>query len=243
MFAFFFSSPSFQGATDTSRGIGGEVFYLRSDMRKDPAFLFYASDFMTGTMFLTDDEVGRYVRLLCVQHQHGGLIDKAIFNSAVGSSVALRSKFIETEDGFFNKRLMEEMEKRGVKSANMSVNAHKRWDMVKQKQCNCIAIEMQPKDTNKDRDTNNIVKKEELFNIIWKNYPKAVGRKEALRHFLASVTDDEKWVKIQIALDNYKKSKTVKDGFIQNGSTWFNNWQDWIESPEKEEKCHQPRVY
>ena len=48
-------------------------------MNKDPAFLFYTSDFLTGTMFMTDEEVGVYIRLLCVQHQHGGLIEKDIF--------------------------------------------------------------------------------------------------------------------------------------------------------------------
>ena len=45
-------------------------------MAKDPAFLFYPSDFLTGTMFMTDEQVGKYIRLLCAQHQKGHLCEK-----------------------------------------------------------------------------------------------------------------------------------------------------------------------
>ena len=41
------------------------------EKNKDPAFLFYSSDFLTGTMFFTDEQVGKYIRLLCAQHQKG----------------------------------------------------------------------------------------------------------------------------------------------------------------------------
>jgi len=42
-------------------------------MGKDPAFLFYSSDFTIGTQFMTDEQVGKYIRLLCAQHQTGHL--------------------------------------------------------------------------------------------------------------------------------------------------------------------------
>jgi len=118
--------------------------------KKDPAFLFYTSDFLTGTMFMTDAEVGKYVRLLCAQHQQGGLIKKTVFSSIVQNSQLIREKFIETEDGFFNQRLMEEMEKRIIKSSNLSANAMQRWQRVKQMQCKCNANAMQTEIENKD---------------------------------------------------------------------------------------------
>lgn len=40
---------------------------------KDPAFLFYSQDFYTGTVFMTDEQVGKFIRLLCLQHQTGHL--------------------------------------------------------------------------------------------------------------------------------------------------------------------------
>lgn len=70
------------------------------------------------------------------------------------------------------------------------------------------------------------------FEEIWSRYPKKVGRKQAERHFKASVKTDQDWVNINQALDNYIKCKRVKDGFVQDGSRWFNNWLDWIEHKE-----------
>ena len=32
-------------------------------MSKDPAVLFYTSDFLTGTMTMNDSQVGQYIRL------------------------------------------------------------------------------------------------------------------------------------------------------------------------------------
>ncbi|MDD5551490.1 MAG: hypothetical protein PHS34_09535 [Candidatus Omnitrophica bacterium] len=75
------------------------------------------------------------------------------------------------------------------------------------------------------------------FESLWKRYPKRLGKKEALRHFRATVKTDEDWQNINKALDNYLQSKNVKENtqFIQHGSTWFNNWQDWIELEIKKE--------
>ena len=30
---------------------------------KDPAFLFYSSDFLTGTMFMSDTQLGKYIKI------------------------------------------------------------------------------------------------------------------------------------------------------------------------------------
>ena len=67
------------------------------------------------------------------------------------------------------------------------------------------------------------------FESIWKNYPNKDGKKEALKHFKASVKTPADLENIKVALTNYLASKPVKSGYIKNGSTWFNNWQDWIE--------------
>jgi uncharacterized protein YdaU (DUF1376 family)/uncharacterized protein YggL (DUF469 family) len=82
-------------------------------MAKDPAFLFYPSDFLTGVTFLTDEEVGKYIRLLCLMHQHGRLDEESISKAIGLVSVKLRSKFSIDENGlWFNARLESETEKR-----------------------------------------------------------------------------------------------------------------------------------
>lgn len=41
---------------------------------KDPWFTFYHDDFMRGTLGLTDEETGVYIKLICVLYDHGGWV-------------------------------------------------------------------------------------------------------------------------------------------------------------------------
>ena len=123
--------------------------------KKDPAFLFYASDFLTGTMFMTNEQVGIYIRLMCSQHQHGGLIDKISFMSMVGSHEVVKVKFIEGETGFYNIRLMEEMQLRNVKSTNISKAAFDTWEKRK----NTIVPKKDTIVIQSQKDSNTKVKK------------------------------------------------------------------------------------
>ena len=82
-------------------------------MAKDPAFLFYSSDFLNGVADLTMEERGQFITLLCLQHQKGTLTEKTIRLSLGSVSVDVLSKFSKDQDGnFFNERLQEEIEKR-----------------------------------------------------------------------------------------------------------------------------------
>jgi len=103
-------------------------------MNKDPAILFYTSDFLTGTAFMTDEQVGIYIKLLCLQHQHGGVLGKEFFNRIVKDHKEIRDKFIETEEGMYNDRMIREMAKRADKSKSLSINAKKRWNNAKDMQ-------------------------------------------------------------------------------------------------------------
>ncbi len=67
------------------------------------------------------------------------------------------------------------------------------------------------------------------FCILWSRFPNPVGKKEALRHYQASVKTDLDYLDITKALNNYLQSEKVQKGFIQNGSTWFNNWRDYVD--------------
>lgn len=84
---------------------------------KDPAFLFYSSDFLTGVADLTMEERGQYITLMCLQHQKGHLSDKTI-RLALGYDLVKQkgdvlSKFIVDENGFYyNQRLEQEILKR-----------------------------------------------------------------------------------------------------------------------------------
>jgi hypothetical protein len=82
-------------------------------MAKDPAFLFYSSDFLNGVADLTMEERGQFITLLCLQHQKGTLTDETIRLCLGSVSVDVLSKFTKDKDGnFYNERLMDEIEKR-----------------------------------------------------------------------------------------------------------------------------------
>jgi len=79
------------------------------------------------------------------------------------------------------------------------------------------------------------------FEGLWKDYPNKDGKKQALSHFKASVKTDQDLEDIRKALVNYLCSDRVKNGFIKNGATWFNNWRDWVPVetlPKKIEGLH-----
>jgi hypothetical protein len=81
-------------------------------------------------------------------------------------------------------------------------------------------------------------KREAEFDRIWKRYPVKDGRKEAERHFRATVHTEDDLRDIHHGLDNYLAllAKTP-DRPAKNGSTWFNNWRDWVDyEPAKEIK-------
>ena len=79
---------------------------------KDPAFMFYPADFMMGTFFMTNEEVGIYIRMLCMQHQQGRLSAEEM-DSMCGNRSKLRAKFVMDEDGmYYNARLDDEITKR-----------------------------------------------------------------------------------------------------------------------------------
>ena len=88
------------------------------------------------------------------------------------------------------------------------------------------------KDKDKDITSNIYIYNTRDFEKIWELYPRKDGKKEAIRHFKASVKTKDDLKNIQIALENYLRSDRVKKGFVKNGSTWFNNWQDWVEYTE-----------
>ncbi len=102
-------------------------------MSKDPAFLLYSSDFISGVADLTMEERGQYITLLCLQHQKGHLTEKAV-KLALGIRTLdeipdLLQKFAIDESGlFYNKRMDEEIQKRAAVSKARTESAHKSWE-------------------------------------------------------------------------------------------------------------------
>jgi len=68
------------------------------------------------------------------------------------------------------------------------------------------------------------------FENRWKKYPMKDGKKEAVKHWRASVKTEKDIQDFDMALSNYLKhleSNPWKPP--KNGKTFFNNWRDWID--------------
>jgi hypothetical protein len=81
-------------------------------MAKDPAVLFYTSDFLTGTLTMSDEQVGKYIKLLCLQHQKGLLTEKDMLNICKTYDEDIFLKFVKTDEGYYNRRMKKEADKR-----------------------------------------------------------------------------------------------------------------------------------
>ncbi len=95
-------------------------------MAKDPAFLFYHEDFFAGVSDLSNDEVGAYIRCLCIQASKGGVSEKHMKKICETHDVFMIvvSKFkINSQTNLFeNFRLTEEITKRRNYSKSRSDN-------------------------------------------------------------------------------------------------------------------------
>lgn len=99
-------------------------------MSKDPAFLFYASDFLTGISDLTMEERGQFITLLCLQHQKGHLTEKLMKLTCHGIPAAdVMAKFRQDAAGlWYNERLDIEIEKRAEHSEKQRQRALDGWE-------------------------------------------------------------------------------------------------------------------
>jgi hypothetical protein len=82
-------------------------------MAKDPAVLFYTQDFLVGTITMTNEQRGKYITLLCLQHQKQKLTLKDLQMYLTDEDIEVAEKFPIQSDGYYyNLRMFEEATKR-----------------------------------------------------------------------------------------------------------------------------------
>jgi hypothetical protein len=80
----------------------------------------------------------------------------------------------------------------------------------------------------------------DTFDSLWEQYPNKAGRKDALSHFKRTVKSQKQVDLINTALKNYLIYTAGKDPqYIKHGSTWFNQWEDWVNNPIVDKEADQ----
>ena len=124
---------------------------------KDPAFLFYSNDFLSGTMLMTDEETGQYIKLLCLQHQKGHLKEKDMLNICKSYNEEIFSKFKKDKDeNYYNERLEYEVNKRKAYSESRRNNRRKKETYEKDMKniCNSYEEHMENENVNENININ-----------------------------------------------------------------------------------------
>ena len=129
-------------------------------MAKDPAVLFYTSDFLVGTITMTMEQRGKYITLLCLQHQKQKLTLKDLKMYLNEEDIEVADKFPLQSDGFYyNLRMYEEALKRKNYTESRRNNRKKKddVDMNLLKESYVNRMENENEDVNEDVNVNKLV--------------------------------------------------------------------------------------
>lgn len=216
-------------------------------MPKDPAVLFYTADYLTGTRLMTYEQKGKYMDLLCLQHQQGPLTEQDMLAVCEGYDERIFSKFVIDENGrYYNARMEEERIKRekfcqvrrengskGGRPRNLQVSCRKATvNLGENENINInktvIVDESTSKDLPSTTDSNKYL---DRFAKFWAAYPRKVGKGAAEKAFMKIRPSEELLGVMLRAIERQKLSEQwVRQcgQFIPHPTTWLNQerWRD-----------------
>lgn len=190
---------------------------------KDPAIVFYTSDFMVGVSNLTMEERGQYITLLCLQHQLGHLSKKTIQLNVPNATEDVLNKFIVDSDGnYYNVRLENEIIKRlkfiehqrenGKKGGRPKKEENPKETQKKPK----TKAKQKPLEDEDDNDNENI--SNNIFNYIENNFNRTLS---PIEYELVSQWEDNELTRYAIKEAVLNGAKSMK--YIQ---AILDNWKD-----------------
>lgn len=190
-----------------------------TNMAKDPAVLFYTADFIVGTITMNHEQRGKYITLLCLQHQKGHLTESEMRNVCGEYDEAVYSKFVVDEEGlYYNERMDTEVMKRAKGSDASRRNGEKGGRPP----------------GSKTKEPTAVIEKR--FDEFWDAYPRKVGKAAALKKWIIIRPSADLHSQILEALAQQKKSAQWKrDGgqYIPHPTTWLNQGR-WDDEPLKD---------
>jgi uncharacterized protein YdaU (DUF1376 family) len=182
-------------------------------MSKDPAVLFYTSDFLSGTFTMTDEQVGKYIRLLCLQHQKGKLTEKDMLSICKAYDNEIWEKFDQVEGFFLNDRMYNESIRRSKFTESRRNNAKSvKNDSISEASAKHMHMHMETEtiSVNKDIFINNI---EPFKNILSESY----------QEFIDYWTEPSKSGKLRYEAQKFFDIKRRVNTWLQNKNKYGNS--------------------
>jgi len=184
-------------------------------MSKDPAVLFYTSDFLSGTFTMTDEQVGKYIRLLCLQHQKGKLTEKDMLSICKAYDNEIYEKFDQVDGFFVNDRMYNESIRRSKFTESRRNNAKSiKNDSISEASAKHMHKHMETEtetiNVNKDIFINNIEPFKNLLN-------------ESYQEFIDYWTEPSKSGKLRYEAQKFFDIKRRVNTWLQNKNKYGNS--------------------
>jgi len=114
----------------------------------------------------------------------------------------------------------------------------KRLEQEKREQSDVSSDTIEKIREDKRREDNKNLSKEKQkwleghFNRLYELYPRKLKKQKAWGAFKKSIKTEKDIKDCETALENYiEYANTREPDFIKHASTWFNEWQEWVENP------------
>jgi hypothetical protein len=185
-------------------------------MSKDPAVLFYTSDFLSGTFTMTDEQVGKYIRLLCLQHQKGRLTEKDMLSICKAYDNEIWEKFDQVDGFFLNDRMYNESIRRSKFTESRRNNAKS----VKNDSISEALAEHMPMHMETETDNITINKKEVFINSI---DPFVTLLGGSYQEFIDYWTEPSKSGKLRYEAQKFFDIKRRVNTWLQNKNKYGNS--------------------
>lgn len=142
---------------------------------KDPAFLFYPGDWLSGTQWMTLEQKGCYMELLILQFNTGKFTEiqaKQVLSICFDLAWPIvKQKFLNEEGFYYNERLKQEIDKRKkfTESRRLNGSKPKNESEKKETQAKHMDDHMENENRNENINYNRIVNN---YNTICKSLSK-----------------------------------------------------------------------
>ena len=195
---------------------------------KDPAFLFYSSDFLSGVSDLTMEERGKYITLLCLQHQKGRLSKKAIDIATANATADVLAKFRQDENGkYYNERLEIEAKKRADHAEKQRQRALKGWEKRKKEG---------KKNNDATANATALPLENVNENIIYLQFNHLILYYEQFEKLIESGYSKDEIDEVMEQIENYKNNKKYKSLYL-TAKNWLKKNK---ENQKSKPKIHKP---
>lgn len=194
----------------------------------------------------------------CLDYAENGELTKytpEVISKSVGVESKTATHFIDSmcSVGFFDKEPTLRIHDWWDYAGGFLITRHKRhpekWQAIKSLYSNSYSNSYRevPDKIRKDKKEQTPCLEYDLeFKKIWEKYPSKTGVGKARERFIEKVKSKEDLDLINKCLEIYLMHLVANSWKKpQNGSTWFNNWRDWVDFKESEDvvKTNGPKPF